>query len=357
GFQTDNLLTLHVSLPESKYQKDEQVLSFYDRAIQRVKSLPGVNGVGLATDLPVVGWSYGIQFEIPGRPAIDKAHRPFAHVESVNADYFRVMSIPIVKGRSFTDQDRSTSPPVVIINQALARNIFPNEDPIGKHLTTDDEGPAAEIVGVVADVKIYCPSSQFNNQTNFELYTTYTQQPFRLTYMAIKTSVPPMRLADAVQKEFLSLDKDQPITSIQTMDQIVSDSLSNEVFNTSLLSVFAAIAILLSAIGIYGILSYTVTQQTPEIGIRMALGAQRSQVLGLVIGHGMMLVGVGVIVGLVAAFALTRTMSGLLYKVSAMDPVTFTVTPIAIIIVALLACYLPARRATKVEPIIALRFE
>jgi len=358
GFQTDNLLTLPVTLPNSKYKTDWQVTDFYTQAIQKVKALPGVDTVGLATDLPIVGWSFGVQFEVTGRPAVDNAHRPFAHSQSVNPDYFRALSIPIVKGRAFTDQDRATDPAVAIINQTIARNFFPNEDPIGKHLTVaDDTAPTREIVGVVADVKIYGPSSEFNNRSNFEFFAPYAQVPFPLTYIAIKTNVPPMRLAETVQREFLSLDKDQPITSVRTMDEIISESLSNETFNTSLLSVFAAIAILLSAIGIYGILSYTVTQQTREIGIRIALGAQHSEVLKLVVGHGMKLVGIGVVTGLAAAFALTRTMSGLLYKVSAIDPLTYAATPVAIVFIALVACYLPARRATKVEPIIALRFE
>ena len=265
------------------------------------------------------------------------------------------MGIPVNAGRTFTNQDTQQTTPVVIINEALARKIFPGEDPVGKRLTVwRDEKFMREIVGVVGNVK---PSALDAEDDALQLYVPHAQDPSNVMSLVIRTKGEPTTLAAAVRREVLALDRDQPVYDVKTMEDVVAAAVAPRRAPMLLFSVFASVALLLAAVGIYGVISYSVTRRTHEIGIRMALGAQTSDVLKMVVGRGMALTLIGISIGLIAAFALTRVMSSLLYGVSATDPLTFAVVAVLLAAVALVASYIPARRATKIDPMVALRYE
>jgi putative ABC transport system permease protein len=274
----------------------------------------------------------------------------------VNADYFKAMGIRLSHGRLLTERDTRDSPHVAVINETMAKKIFPDEDPIGKRITFDggENNPDwYEIVGVVGDVKQY----GLDQATPMQTYEPYTQQTFSSMTLVARASGDPTNLTAAIRNAVLQLDKEQPIANVRTLDQILSTSVAQQRFSTLLLGVFAAVAMSLAAVGIYGVLSYAVTQRTQEIGIRVALGAARRDVLRLVVGQGMRLALIGMAAGLAVAFALTRLMSTLLFGVSPTDPMIFGSIALLIVTVALLACWIPARRATKVDPMVALRSE
>jgi predicted permease len=357
GFDGHNVLTLHVGLPRTKYPTNEQVATFYSEALRRLQALPGIERAALVTDLPIVGWSYGVFFGVEGRPTASRSERPAAHSQVISPDYFRTLGIPLLKGRAFTERDNAGAPRVAIINETLARKHFPNEDPLGKRLLDDSDTPVYyEIVGVAGNVKVYGLGDKAPEE-NAEIYVPYTQLPTRGSFIAVRTTGAPLQGVSAVQRELHALDKDQPITAVSSMAQVIDRTLADERFNTALLIIFATAAALLAAIGIYGVIAYTVAQHTREIGIRLALGAQTGDVLRLMLGQGMVLVGAGVLLGLGASFVLMRVLSGLLSGVSASDPLTFALAALVLAGVSLLACYVPARRATKVDPMIALRYE
>ena len=327
-----------------------------------MESLPGVETVGFVSALPLSGTLHSIPFTIEGRAtAPDAAQR--ADYRVVNSSYFRAFKIPLIAGREFDDHDTPQTVPVALISQGLARRNWPNSSPIGGRLRIDDndQGPrAVEIVGVVGDVKhlsldvdasphIYLPISQVPEDG--VAWLTNNQ------YWLVRSTVDPAILTTSVQREIQSVDRDVPTSNIHPMDQYLAASVGPRRFNLWLLMVFAGAALLLAALGIYGVISYGVAQRRREFGIRLALGAQPADVLKLVVGHGVALAIVGVAVGSFAALLLTRLMQGLLFSVSATDPVTFILVALLLIGVALLACYLPARRATKVDPLVALRYE
>ncbi|MGH9939226.1 MAG: FtsX-like permease family protein, partial [Blastocatellia bacterium] len=317
-------------------------------------ALPGVQAVGASNDIPLSGSNTIFGFEIQGRPPLPAGAGQSTNYFAVSADYFKAMGIPLLRGRVFTEQDTKNTTRVAVINETMAKRFFPGEDPIGQriHITN---GPTTyrEIVGIVGDVK----QSGLDQDTALQTYEPYTQQPFTFMSLVARTSGDPTSLNAAIRAQVLQLDKEQPVSSIATLDRLVSTSIAQQKFSMLLLGVFAAVAMVLAAVGIYGVLSYAVTQRTHEIGIRMALGAGRPAVLRLVIGHGMTLTLIGIAAGLAAAFLLTRLMSTLLFGVSATDPLTFGVIALLLVTIALLACWIPARRATKVDPMIALRFE
>jgi putative ABC transport system permease protein len=297
-----------------------------------------------------------------GRPAKDPAEVHDAPFQIVSPGYFRAMRIPLLRGRDFTEQDTPQAPLVTIVNQALVRRFFPNEDPIGKKLFIEtlvsgrqELGPpvAWEIIGVVGTVKVH----SLGEEESPEIYVPYSQSPWPFTRLVVRTAADPMALANSVKSAIRQIDKDQPVTQFRTMEQIVAASASQPRFWTILLGLFAAIALTLAAVGIYGVISYAVTQRTHEIGVRLALGAQKKDVLNLVVRQSMVPALNGVGIGLAGALAVTRLMSSLLYSVTATDPVTFIVVPLLLTVVALLACYIPARRVTKVDPVAALRYE
>jgi putative ABC transport system permease protein len=278
---------------------------------------------------------------------------PQADYRVISSDYFRAMGIPISKGREFAESDNAEAPPVGIINEAMARRYWPNEDPLGKRLRIDEEDPWMEIVGVVADVKHH----GLDSQAKFELYVPYLKDPWPFMTLVVRGGPGTTGMANAMRSEVWAVDKDLPVPDIKPMEQLLKDSVAGRRFNMLLLGLFGAVALVLAAVGIYGVMSYAVTQRTREIGIRMALGATRSDLLRLVVGEGMTLALIGVAIGLGASFALTRVITSLLFSVGATDPATFVLISMLLAGVALAACLVPALRAMKVDPMSALRYE
>jgi putative ABC transport system permease protein len=264
------------------------------------------------------------------------------------------MHIPLLKGRYFEERDRDTSPPVVIVNESMAKRYWPGEDAIGKRLTVPFlKGLSREVVGVVADVK----HSSLDTESGSEMYVPYLQKPFGFMALVVRTASDPTQMTRAARSEILSVDWTQPVYDVKTMEQVVGDSVSQPRLYSLLLAVFAGLAVVLAAVGIYGVMSYAVSQRTHEIGIRMALGAQRGDILKMIVGQGMLLALIGMVIGLIAAFFLTRAMETLLFGVSARDLTTFVIIPLVLGVIAFLSTYIPAMRATRIDPMIALRYE
>jgi len=354
GFNPAGALTAQIPLSQRKYPEDSQRVAFYTQLIEKVAALPGVQAAGAAMVTPLSGNDFVLGFMIEGRPPYPAGGEPDTNYYSVTPGYFKAMGIPLLRGRLFTDRDTKDAPRVIIINETMAKRFFPGEDPIGKRLHVT-MGPVLyrEIVGIVGDVKHYSLDQEAKAQT----YEPYAQQPFSGMTLVARTSGDPAGLSSAIRGEVLKIDKELPISNVKTLEQYLSTSIAQQRFSVLLLGIFAAVAMALACVGIYGVLSYSVTQRRREIGVRMALGAARRDVLRLVVGHAMLLTLIGVAIGLGAAFALTRVMSTLLFGVSATDPMTFGLIALLLIAVALLAALVPARRATKVDPMVALRCE
>jgi len=356
GFTSGNLLTFSVSLPQNKYPEKPQRVNFYQQLLQNLGSLPGVESVGMATGLPLGnnGWQSG--FWIDGRPEPGQGQRPLTEVAFVSTEYFQTMKMTLLKGRYFGQQDnqqnKNGTPTVGIIDEEFAKRYFADEEPVGKQLAF--WGGKVEIVGVVKRVKMEGLSTDSNR---VQSYFPYLQNPGNGMSLVVRTTGDPIALANAAREQVLAIDQDQPVYAVQTMGQIWNDSIAPDRLNLMLLGGFAALALILAAVGIYGVMSYSVTQRTHEIGIRMALGAKQSDVLRMIAGQGMKLAVVGLAGGLGIAWGVTRLMKSLLFEVSATDPLTFVVISVVLAAVALGACFVPARRATKVDPMIALRYE
>jgi putative ABC transport system permease protein len=357
GFRSEKLLTMKIVLPETRYPDKQGRSLFYDELLRRIETLPGVATAAVATDLPLTntGNSLGIAMEGRADPAPDRM--PIIITRVVSPGYFKTMSIPLLDGRVFTEGDKSDSPPVVIISETMARRFWPNEDPLGKRIKvgrSTSSRPWLTVIGVVKDVRQY----ELIIEPKPQMYVSYQQAEFfEPRALVIRANFDPLSLAGTVRQTVWEIDKDQPVSDISTMEEVIADSVARQRFSMWLLGIFAGLALVLAAVGIYGVMSYSVAQRTREIGIRMALGAQKSDVLKMTIGGGLRLVLMGAAIGLVAALVLTRVMSSLLFGVSPTDPLTFVSILIVLISVAVLASYVPALRATRVDPMFALRYE
>ena len=355
GFDTNGLLTSRFILPENTYNEDRR-RAFYIDCLERVQSMPGVRSAALTLSLPIDGSYWNSIFIVADKPVPPRAELPSAAFSPVSATYFEVMGIRLLTGRAFTGADTASSSNVIVINETLARRLWPDENPVGKQLKQgwpEDKLAWREVVGVVSDVKL----NGVDRETPLQVYLPLAQNPSRSLSLVARTQGDPLALASTVEQAIHSIDKDLPVFNVRSMDQLLGNATAQQRLTMILLAGFAILALTLAAVGIYGVMSYAVTQRTHEIGIRMALGAKSSNVLNLVIRQGMVPALIGVVAGTAAAFALTRLMTSLLYGVSATDLETFVVVPLLLTVVALAACFVPARRATKVDPMIALRHE
>ncbi|PZR72688.1 MAG: ABC transporter permease [Chthoniobacterales bacterium] len=353
GFTPENATVLRLSLPQKKYALPEQQTAFADTLLERVKTLPGVQAVGLTHSMPLVG-DYVLGFNIEGRAAVAPSDLPSTNYYAVTPDYFRAMGIRLVRGRVFTARDDAKAPRVAVINEMMARQHFPNEDPIGKRINiTNGPDTWREIIGIVGDIKQY----GVDKATSSQSYEPFAQVPFGSLNVVIRTGGSPAALLGAIRPAVYAVDKDQPIGAIRPLEEIMADSIARQRFAMTLLTVFSLVALVIAAVGIYGVMAYSVVQRTGEFGIRMALGAQQRDVLRLVLAQGGKLVGIGLVIGLAATLAASRAMGSMLFNTSAQDPLTLGTITLVLAVVALIACLLPASRATKVNPIEALRAE
>src|SRR2546427_10835518 len=360
GFNPNNVLTMKVSLHGPNYQKVGPIIAFHDQLLEKIKTLPGVQAVATRSHVPIAaddGYA-NLSFAIEGRLP-DAANRLTAFYNAVSPDYFQTMEIPVLKGRPFEARDDRKSQSVIIINETLARRYFPGEDPIGRRMTLNDEDPKEEdwatIVGVVRDTK---PRAvDLTASAVPEMYMPFAQQPESSTALMIRTTNNPASVAAAVRHEVQTLDKTQLVHSVRTLDSVMSEAVATPRFRTSLLGVFAFVALILAMVGIYGVMSYAVTQRTHEIGIRIALGARAADVLKLIVRNGMGPVLLGVALGLAGAVGLTRLMVSFLFGVTPTDALTLATVSVGLILVALIACCISARRATRIDPLVALRYE
>lgn len=375
GFDYSSLTSFSVSLPEKKYKEEPQQINFYNPLIERLKALPGIQYVSLASGLPLGNNGWQTSFIVEGKPVPEPKDMPLMEACLISPDYFKAMNIPLLKGRYFNEQDNRdhlkgkdmgkmdevqqfiAGLNAIIVDQAFASRYWPGEDAIGKRIKLGGPGadnPTATVIGIVGRVKMEGLSTDSNRVQG---YFPFAQIPQRSMTVVIKAKNDPNQIIGAARKEVLNMDSNQPIYAIKTMEEIRSESVAPEKLNLTLLGLFSGIALILALVGIYGVMSYSVTQRTHEIGIRMALGARGGDVLKMIIGQGMKLALVGVVIGLVGAFALTRLMEQLLFEVKPTDPLTFGAIALLLAVVAFLACWLPARRATKVDPMVALRYE
>ncbi len=351
GFESQGVLVLSVFLPASRYAGDAQLVAFYPEVVERLASLPGVRSASAVSSVPFSNLALDGRFTIEGRLPPLPGEELQATVRLTSPSYFRTMGIPVLSGRSFIPRDEADARKVAVINQTTSRRFWPNESPLGHRI--GGEGGWFEIVGVVGDVK----NDGLENEPRPEVYFPQPVFPPRYTDLVVKTGSDPLRLAEAVRSAIRAVDADLPVTAIQTMDQIVGQSVADRRFNMLLLAVFAGLAVVLAAVGIYALMAHSVSQRTRELGIRIALGARTPDVYTLVVKEGLVLSLLGVSIGAAGAFWITRLLASELYGVTATDPATFATVAVGLVGVALLACYLPARRATKVEPMVALRSE
>jgi putative ABC transport system permease protein len=355
GFNPDHVLTMNLVLPRAKYKDDAALATFYNDLVQRVKVQPGVESAAFVNYLPLGGSNSSDGYLIEGEPEPAPGQEHEGRYRVATPDYFRTMDIPIVRGRAFTEQDKAGTTPVVVVNETLARQHWPGQDPLGKRIRfygPPERAGWREIVGVVKDVK-----HELNIPVTPEYYLPHAQDSWNAMVLVARTSVEPSSLAGALRQQVWAIDKDQPVFDVKTMQEVRSSSVAVYSFSSVMLGIFAGVALVLAAVGIYGVMAFAVTQRTQEIGIRIALGARTADVLKLVVKHGMKLALIGIVIGLAGSWALTRFIKKLLVGVEATDLLTFSLVSLCLLVAAFIACYLPARRATKVDPLVALRYE
>ncbi|MDQ3908529.1 MAG: ABC transporter permease, partial [Acidobacteriota bacterium] len=338
------------------YGDNQKVINFYDQLLERAAQQPGIRSAALTSSLPFTGGDF-LAFFVEGRTYAPTDRTPDAESRIISPGYFGTMQIPLLRGRLLDDHDAGDAPQVAVINETLARRYFGGEEALGKKITFGD--PQAKdsvwytVVGVVADVR----QSRLDKEPYAQVFRSYRQTPRRALTVVLRTEGAPLASVGALREQVLSLDRQQPLYNVRTAEQVMAESIARPRFNTLLIAIFAAVALALAAVGLYGVMSYTVTQRTHELGVRLALGAQPRDLLRLVVRQGMVLVGVGIGLGLIGALAATRLLRSLLFGVSDTDPMTFAGIALLLCLVALAACLVPARRATKVDPLIALRAE
>jgi putative ABC transport system permease protein len=354
GFDPKNVVTMEVSLPVAKYARGKPVSDFYQELVRRVGGLPGVEAAALTTILPLSGTNSDSSFTIEGTDPMQSKVMPDEEIRVVSPDYFKALRVPLRAGRSFDQRDTADAPISVIINQAFARKWFPNQDPVGRRITQGDARKPdvkwATIVGVVGDVRHR--GLEFDPAP--EYYVPHAQVPYRGMILAVRSKQDPRSLTTAIRAELRQLDPELPAANLRTLEEVTSESIAPRRLSVVMLSVFAAVALVLASVGIYGVMSFLVVQRTHEIGVRMALGAQRRDVLVLVIGRAARLVLIGTAIGLVLAIVSTRALGAMLYNVGAFDVVTFAEVTLALALIALLASYIPALRALRADPMLAL---
>jgi putative ABC transport system permease protein len=349
GFQPANLLTMRIGLASARYPQPAQRVAFYDQVIQRVAAIPGVRDAALSNAFPVEGRAIGYFFNMEGRPALDPTKAPTFWLHTISPSYLQTLGIPLLAGRGFNDADTASAPLVGIINETMARHFWPNENPIGQHVIYARESLRVEIVGIAADVKI---GGLGDNTAYNQMYVPYRQRTFLSMWLITRGS---SSVASAARQEILSIDRDQPIGAVRTMDEVIANSVSQPRLRTALIGAFAALALVLAMIGIGGVVAWSVSQRTNEIGIRVALGARPSNILGMIVRQAFTMIGAGQLIGLAGAFALTRVLSSFLFGISPEDPATFAGVVVLLAAVALAACGFAGRKALEIDPAIALR--
>jgi putative ABC transport system permease protein len=363
GFDSAYAISAGLPVSDKRFPDPDRLNDYLRRIEEGVGALPGVRGVAVTSALPMRGWGYGMPFQIADRPLVDRANRRACFFKMVSPAYFRVLGMKLRKGRGLNERDGKGAPPVTVVNQTMVRQYFPNEEPLGKRILIQEIVPGKtqlgpeipwEVVGVVADEKV---GNLDDKDDSPGVYVCNRQSPVYFQSLVVRTAIAPASLQQAIAKAVHEIDKDQTLTDVKTLEQIKGESVASDRLQSLMLTVFAVIALLLSAIGIYGVISYSVVQRTHEIGIRGALGATTVDILRLILRGGMLLSVIGLLLGLGGALALTRLLETLLFGVGSRDPVTIASVAVILAVVAFLACYVPARRASRVDPVIALRYE
>ena len=352
GFDPRNVLTMNIALPPARYAKGAQMAAFYDRVVQRAAALPGVESAAVCSALPVRPVRFSPVL-VEGQPEVPLAARPIMAIQMVSPAYFRTLRIGLRQGRQFTGHDGADAPLVAVVNETLAHRFWPHDNPLGRHLLLGRMVVPAEVVGVAADVN----NLSLAAAPQPEVYLSFPQRPWAAMNLILRTAGDPHRWAAPARAAVAAVDRDQPVTAVNTMEEVLDTSTAQQRFSVFLLGVFSITALVLAAVGLYGAIAYSVAERTRETGIRMALGAPAGDIQRMIVGQGLVLTAAGLAIGSVAALALTRLMSGMLFQVNAADPASFAASALLFAAIAALASYVPARRATCVDPTEALRYE